>query len=454
MSATPAKRQRIQSGLKPLPELDIFSLPKVQNSIEDNLHIECRPAAVLNSNTFIEFNYTTGNDEYLRLYETELYMRMKIFIEKPITKKLDRDDWKNVSICNNFMNSLFKQVEFWIGDRLIDPQHQTYAYKTYLEKLMGKSSDVKRTSAKLGLWYENFPDNPENLIEDGIVTIKSANPEDSDNYGEGKEFELLGKIHLPMFEQRRTALLGGCKLKLRFIPNDPQFFIKCNSKVRVQNVEFTHCSLHLHGIKVHEHIWRGHEYGLQEGNARYFLLENFVIPQTINKGTQDVSIENLHNGIVPNRAFVVFVDHRAFNGSHSLNPYNFQNFGINYLQMYVNGAPVDALPKTPNFKKSQYAHEYWDLFKVTNQSHIDTCITIRKEDFPKGFNIFSFRLVPDIVTGGSKALGFFNPIKTGSIRLHLRFDEPLTSTITALIYMDFDTILELTKERSVLYDFV
>jgi len=449
-----AKRQRVQNDLKPLPELDIFSVPKVQNSIDSSLHIECRPAAVLSQKATIEFNYTTGNNEYLRLYDTELYMRMRIFIEKPVTKTLEKDDWNNVSICNNFMNSLFKQVEFYIGDRLIDPQHQTYPYKTYLEKVLGKSADVKRTSAKLGFWTENFENDPEALLNDGILSIKSVKPHGTAEFGEGKEFELLGKIHLPMFEQRKTALLGGCKLKLRFINNDPDFFIKCNSNVRLTGVEYTHCSLHLYGIKVHEHIWRAHEYGLSEGNARYQLLENFVIPQTINKGTQDVSIENLHNGVVPNRIFIAFVDHRAFNGSHLLNPYNFQHFGVNYLQVYIDGAPVDILPKTPDYKKGWYAREYWDLFKVTNQSHVDTCITIKKEDFPNGNNIFAFRCLPDLTSGGARQIGFLNPLRTGSIRLHLRFDQQLREPITALVYMDFDTQLEITQERNIVYDFI
>ena len=449
--AGPTRRNRYQPELKPLPEYDIFRVPKVQNTIEQDFTAEYRPAAMLSSKASIEFNIVTAKDEYLRLYQTEFYLRLKICIEKPIKSiSVTKDDWKNVSTCNNLLNSIFKQVEFWIGDRSIDPAHQTYAYKTYFEKLLGKSEEVKKTAADLGGWTEVVPSNPEDLIphfNGKIKTIKT-----SGDFGEGQEFELLGKIHLPMFEQRKAALLGGCKLKLKFIPNDPQFYIKCTNEVQVKSVEFTDCSLRIQGAKLLPHIYNAHEKGLAEGNARYFLLENFVVPITINKGTQDIIIDNVHSGAVPNRAFIAFVDHRAFNGSHNLNPYNFQNFGVNHLQLYINGNPVGGPPKMPNFNKGWYSREYYDLFKVTNQDHIDTCITINKENFVRGNNIFAFKCSPDMTVGGAKALGFYNPIKYGAMRLHVRFDEALPQAVTALVYIDFDTFLEINQDRTVTYD--
>lgn len=442
-------RRKTYADFMPLPEFDIFYRPKVQESIDHDFVAEYRPASALDSKSFIEFNIHTAVDEYLRLYKTEFYLRLKITIENPLKVEVKEDDWKNVSVCNNLLNSMFKQVEFWIGDRLIDPPHQTYPYKTYLEKQLGKSEEVKKTSAALGFWIENHQ-SVENLITEFQSNIKC---DDSSKPAEGREFELIGKIHLPMFEQRRTNLLGGCKLKLKFIPNDPSFYIKCISAVRLKSVEFTDCSLRVKGAKVFRNIVEGHAIGLLESNARYMLLENFVVPVTINKGTQDIIIDNLHNGQVPNRAFVTFVDHRSFNGSHTLNPYNFQNFGVNYLSISVNGSPAGGTAKTPNFKKEWYGHEYYDLFEVTNQDNMDTCITISKSQFSNGNNIFAFRILPDLTSGGAKSVGFYNPIKRGSLRLHLKFANALAQTITTLVYLDFDTILEINAERNAIYDF-
>ena len=430
------------------PEFGVFSSRIIQSSIEEDLNTDLRPATAPDTKSVIEFNFTTDEKEYLRLNKTKLYLRMKISITKGGSGSVILDDWKNISVCNNLLNSMFKQVEFWIGDRLVDPPHQTYPYKTYFEKIFGKSNDVKRTSAALGFWTENISNDPETLISDFSEMIKPF--PNATELSEGREFELVGKIHLPMFEQR-LDLLGGCKLKIKLIPNDPSFYIKCNDKVRVKKIDITECYLTLKGVKVSPTIVGIHESTLNVENARYFLLDNYVIPHTINQGSQDISLDNLHDGITPDRLFVAFVDHQAFNGVHNLNPYNFQNFGVNYLQLYKNGTPV-GLPKTPNFKKGWYSNEYFDLFEVTNQDSVDTCITITKDQFTKGFNIFSFRIQPDLVTGGAKQLGYLNPIKTSNIRLHLRFDEPLKKTITALIFFNYDQMLQLTKTRSVIYD--
>ena len=272
------------------------------------------------------------------------------------------------------------------------------------------------------------------------------------NQTESREFELFGKIHLPIFEQRATALLGGCKLKLKFIPNDPTFFIKTALPVRLKSIEYTDCSLRVKGIKVFKHIVDAHNLGLLYGNARYKFLENFVVPVTINKGIQDIILDNLHSGTVPNRVLVTFVDHRAFNGSFIMNPYNFQNFGVNHLSLYINGNPAGGPSKNPNFTNGWYAREYYDLFEVTNQDNIDTCVTITKENFIKGNNIFCFRCQPDLYAGGN--VGLVNPTKLGALRLHLRFDKALENTITALVYMDFDAVLEIKSERNAVYDFI
>ena len=79
--------------------------------------------------------------------------------------------------------------------------------------------------------------------------------------------------------------------------------------------------------------------------------------------------------------------------------------------------------------------------------------SLSKRKFPHGNNIFGFRCLLDLISGGAKSLGFFNPIKHGSVRLQLKFDKALESTITALIHFDFDTFLEINAERNVVYNF-
>ena len=333
---------------------------------------------------------------------------MRIHIEAPISKVATADDWKNVAVCNNFLNSLWKTVEFWIGDRLIHPPYQTYGHKTNLEKELGKSDEIKNTLAASGFWFDpSTLKDPESFSDFFNEEIR---PSVGTNQTVGREFGLLGKVHLPLFEQRKL-IPGGLKLKLRFLPNDPSFYIKCANTVRLKQVEFTDCSLRVKGPKLSKHVADAIRAAHLTNTMKYFLKEVTNIPTTITKGTQDIILDNVHNGQIPNRAFVYFVDHRAHSGSYLLNPYNYQHFKVNHIALYINGTPVGGPAKTPNYTNKWYTREYNDLFEVTNQDIIDTCITIKKPEFAKGRNLFSFRCQPDLISGG--AVGVINPIKKG-----------------------------------------
>ena len=344
------------------------------------------------------------------------------------------------------MNSLFKQIDLTIGDRIINPAHHTYSYKTDFEIKLGKSKEAKETFLASQFWFENIS-NEEQKIAKISELIKPL--DDATDFSIGREIDLMGRIQLSMFEQPK-ALIGNSNVRLKFIPNDPTFYIMADQDIKIESVEFTEASLIVHRSRIEQKVREGIDKALESANARYQLRESFVVPVTINKGTIDTIIDNVHNGQLPKRAFVAFVDHQAFNGSYSLNPYNYQNFKLSHLAFFLNGIQTPEKAFTPDFKNKLYAREYLSLFEATNQDNVDTCITIKRDDFPKGNNIFAVNFSPDL-SSGCCSTGHVNPIKSGTLRLGVRFNEPLAKTITALIYLDFDTILEINRERNPIY---
>lgn len=439
-----------KSSVTTLSEFDIFSVPPSQTSIDQDILTEHRPTSALqDSKAFIEFSVSSGIDEYIRLDRTWLYIKIRLNISKPLKAAVDINDWKNVSVVNNFMNSLFKQVDLVIGDRSVTLAHQTYPYKTDFEIKLGKSKEAKETYLTSGLWYEDNTGEPESINE---VRGKFFAPSsDSTTLTQGKEVDLMGRIQLPMFEQKR-ALLGGCNIRIKLIPNDPSFYIMCKNTVRVETVDFLDSALFIHRSKISRPLLEGHLKGLEVGNAIYLLRESFVVPVTVNKGTMDTIIDNVHNGQLPKRAFVAFVEHNAYNGSDQLNPYNYQHFDLNYLAFFLNGIQYPEKAFTPDFGKGLYVREYLNLFEATNQDNIDSCINLNREAFLKGNNIFAVNFAPDLQSGCCSS-GYVNPIKFGSLRLQVRFNKPLEKAITVLVYLDYDTLLEINQERNPIYEF-
>jgi len=154
---------------------------------------------------------------------------------------------------------------------------------------------------------------------------------------------------------------------------------------------------------------------------------------------------------LPRRAFVTFVNHNAFNGSYTLNPFNYQHFNLNYLAFYLNGIQYPEKAYTPDFTNGLYIREYLSLFEATNQEETDSCINIDRENFAKGNAIFAINFAPDH-SSGCCATGYANPIKFGSLRLQLRFKEALQEAITVLVYLEYDSILEINQERNPIYE--
>lgn len=437
------------SSVTPLSELDIFGVPATQTSIEQDILTEHRPTSALDSKSFIEFSLSSGLDEYIRLDKTWLYIKLKVNITKPLMDKVTIEDWKSISPVNNLLNSLFKQIDLVIGDRSVTLAHQTYSYKTDFEIKLGKSKETKESYLTSILWYEDSYSDPEEINQKRGSFIGTT--KDSEDKSAGKELDLMGRIHLSLFEQNK-ALLGGCKIRLKFIPNDPSFYLMCKSTIRIKYVDFLDATLYIHRSKVTRPVLEGHLKGIEISNAKYQIRESFVVPITLNKGIMDTIIDNVHNGQLPRRAFVAFVDNNAFNGSESLNPYNYKNFNLNYLAFYLNGIQYPEKAFTPDFDKGLYVREYLSLFEATNQDNIDSCITLDRENFVNGNNIFAINFAPDLTSGCCES-GHVNPIKFGALRLQVRFKKPLDRAITVLVYLDYDSILEINQERNPIYEF-
>ena len=68
-------------------------------------------------------------------------------------------------------------------------------------------------------------------------------------------------------------------------------------------------------------------------------------------GTHGQTMHNIILGPIPKRLIKGFVENKACNGDGVLNPFNFQNFGINFLCLCIDGVQVLSKPLQPNFAK-------------------------------------------------------------------------------------------------------
>ena len=95
-------------------EVDLFRVPPTQQSLERGRWIDYAPlSSVENANSAITF-LIAGTDEYIDLSKTILTVTGKI-TKKDGESKLNGNDQSNVAPVNNFLHSLFRQVDVYLN---------------------------------------------------------------------------------------------------------------------------------------------------------------------------------------------------------------------------------------------------------------------------------------------------------------------------------------------------
>ena len=106
-------------------ELDLFSVSPTQTSIESSYWCQYKPISAPTDDGPIKFVIPGNGDEYLDIAHTLLYVRATLRTDATLGP--DRaEDQKNVGAVNNFLHSLFCQVDVSLNRQPISPPNSAY----------------------------------------------------------------------------------------------------------------------------------------------------------------------------------------------------------------------------------------------------------------------------------------------------------------------------------------
>ena len=134
-------------------ELDLFSVPPTQTSIESGTWAEYHPLSSIADGAPIEFEVSGTGEEYLDLANSHLYIKAKITAANGDNIAADAE----VGPVNNFLHSLFSQVDVTLNGTLITSSTNTYPYRAYIEDLLSHGADSKESQMTAALFYKDTP---------------------------------------------------------------------------------------------------------------------------------------------------------------------------------------------------------------------------------------------------------------------------------------------------------
>ena len=213
-------------------ELDLFAVPPTQTSIEDGRWVEHQPLTSLDSGGPIEFVIPGTGDAYLDLANTYLLIRAKVV--RGVGTDLAADT--PVAPVNNWLHSLFSQVDVYLNDTLVTPSSNTYPFRAYVDTVLSYGDEAKNTQLTSQLWYKDTAGQMDATNVDG----DNAGLNERRRYiAESRIVEMMGRLHVDLFLQDRF-LLNGVSVKIRLVRSKDAFSLMAggqNPDYKVQIVD-------------------------------------------------------------------------------------------------------------------------------------------------------------------------------------------------------------------------
>ena len=132
---------------------------------------------------------------------------------------------------------------------------------------------------------------------------------------------------------------------------------------------------------------------------------------------------------------------------------NLNIWKLSKLSLSVDGNLVGK-PYSPYFHKNStefafISREYYNFFRNLN-FHNEISNGISRESFVSDNALYIFDLSCD---KSCDNLNYVNPTKSGTASLHFEFSAELPYPISAFVYMEHDSVIEIGKTRDVLTGF-
>ena len=464
-------------------EIDLFSVPPTQQSLERGRWIDYAPlSSVENSDSPINF-LIAGTDEYIDLSKTILTVTGHITLKDGKTK-LTGGGQSDVAPVNNFLHSLFKQVDVYLNGKQVTPAMGTYPYRAYIESLLNYDVSAKKSQFTSALYYK---DTATKMDEGGSlpngseeITYKNASNADTKiivatggtgNQGfakrhqfirNGNRFVLSGPIFTDLFMNDRL-LLNMMDLKVVLNRSTPEFCLidmTSNSAI-APKVKLTDVILKIRKVKVDQSVSDGIERMLKQTPALYPIRRVECKILTVPENLPNIRQDNIFSGIIPKTFVVGLVKVDAANGTYGTNPYNFAHFGVTTVSLTANGEEIPfkqltlKYPGNPNGEidtaadnELDFDEAYNTLFSGTGKIYSNARLDITRDDYPGGYTLYAFDLTPDMC----KSSDYFNTVQRGSLSLALTFEPSSKVPLAMVCYGDFENVIRIDAERNAIYD--
>jgi len=398
-----------------LSPLEWFTVQPTQTAVEKTYDVEYQSLTSLRNNAPVEFYIPATTADLTDLKNSKLYISFRI-VKADGTNCADTDI---VAPVNDIFNSMWSNVEFFMGDRLVSHSNNTHGYTSIISHLIHDSEESLLSERSLRLIYKDtagqmdqtnaslsntmefipgFHPDSKQLVRQNDGTVEAQDVTDPGNAGLHKRYlftktstqvGLLGSLRIDMFEQEKY-LPSGIDMKLRFHRQRDPFTLMTAGGNNAFKIELLEAYLLVRKVKVSPGVALGHEEGMRLKPAQFPITRKETKVTAVSTGVTTFVKDNIFLGQLPKRVVVGLVGTQAYAGSATHNPFNFSHSNVNYIQLHTDGEPVLAKPLRPNFENKDYLHCYNTLYRGFDKVDGAKSTIIKREEYDKGYTFLRF----------------------------------------------------------------
>lgn len=381
----------------------------------------------------IEFLIPGTQNEAIDMNNISLYIRGKLTKADGSALVAASD----AAPVNNFLHSLFEDVEVHVNGCLINKKTSTYAHAAMLYKLT--QVDIPHENMgwlALEGFYPNAAGDPAVATNKGFIARKKI-------VAVSREFELVGTPQIDLFHSSQ-ALPPGCDLRVILYMHKPEFYLV--DRVGTVKLTISEANLYVRKVTLSDtllssirSIWQTQEIVLPFTRREVY---KFSIPTGVSNHVE----QNALAGRLPVRLFVALVNNAAFIGSRTTSPFYFIHHNVSKISVAVNDHPMGYGPEEvamTNYSRSAMAYRFFlECIGAVGERALSTPITYA--NYIDGSTIFAFSRAPDLCHG-EHAL----PDATGIVKVELNFSTATTAALTLLIMAEYDSSISIDNHNNV-----
>ena len=345
-----------------------------------------------------------------------------------------------VSCVNMFPQALFKQIEVFLnGQSIHDMSTPTYSWKAYLETHCSFDTNIKDTTLAATEMYIK-----DTLKQETDPATQIA----KDGSGIKKRHELItGKrIYfdiIPHIDFLRSTkyLVPGVEIKIKLTRNNDDFPLMHAAAAGTYKIKFHKLQLITRKVTLDPRVSAAIEKSMEKSPCIYSVTQSKITTKLLASGTQTFYLPQIVRGKLPKNFTFGILESEQMESSPKLNPFYFNNRGVNYLNILINGEPVHPIAIAPNFTKGEYLKEYrWSLDNSGLKQDQTNGITMA--EFGENSCLWHYDLSPDQCNNY-----YLHGMESGTIDIHIGFSAALTKNHTLMFYASYDEQVLIDKNR-------